>query len=93
MTDEDLADSLAGLYAYDTGCVDSGIHDERLRQRCIEELGARPVGAAEVGPRLFLSRMIRDHWLSEEALEQGYGIEDVLSFAEWLGDYIGLELR
>jgi hypothetical protein len=89
MTEQELRDALDGLFAYDTGAVDSGIHDEALRERCITELKSQ-IGAHEVAPRLFLSRMIRDMWLSEEALAQGYGIEDVMSFVVWLGDYMGI---
>jgi hypothetical protein len=87
MTDEELGDALSGLYAYDTGCTDSGIHDERLRQQCIEEMRSR-TGPAEIAPRLLLSRMIRDHYLTEEALARGYGIEDVMSFASWLDEHM-----
>lgn len=83
MTDEELRAALDGLFAYDSGCVDSGIHDEDLRERCLAEL-RRQTGRHEVMPRLLLSRMMRDMWLSEEALAQGYGIEDAMSFAEWV---------
>lgn len=92
MTDEELRDSLDGLYAYDNGAVDSGIHDEDLRVRCVTEMQARR-GPYEVAPRLFLSRMIRDMWLSEEALAQGYGIEDAVNFVRWLGDCMGTDIR
>ena len=34
--------------------------------------------------RLFLSRLIREEFLSENSLEQGYGIEDVSSFINWI---------
>lgn len=86
MNEKELREALDGLYAYDDGSVDSGIHDEALRQRCIEAIKAISVGESELVPRLWLSRLIRDMWLSEEALEQGYGIEDALSFLRWLED-------
>jgi hypothetical protein len=44
------------------------------------------MGPHDIAPRLFLSRLIRDMWLTEEALAQGYGIEDVMSFAAWLDE-------
>jgi hypothetical protein len=83
MTDQELRDALDGLYAYDTGSADSGILDETLRRRCVQELGTR---MAHEASRLFLSRLIRDMWLTEEALAQGYGIEDAVSFTGWLED-------
>lgn len=86
MTDEELRDALDGLYAYDQGSRDSGIHDEALRERCIKELRDRPRGEFELLPRLLVSRMVRDMWLSEEALQQGYGIEDAARFIAWLDD-------
>jgi len=38
MNKEKLKDSIGGLFSYDTGCADSGIHDEVLRQKVIKEL-------------------------------------------------------
>lgn len=92
MTEQELRDALDGLYAYDQGSRDSGIHDEALRAKCIGELQSR-LGPHEVAPRLFLSRMIRDMFLTEEALAQGYGIEDVMSFIKWLGTHMGMDVR
>jgi len=84
--EEQLRKALDGLYAYDTGATDSGIKDESLRQQCIDAIKAIPVGPHELVPRLWLSRLIRDMFLSEEALAQGYGIEDAMSFLRWLED-------
>lgn len=92
MDDKELRDALDGLFAYDTGSTDSGIRDEGLRQRCVAELQQR-AAPGETAARLFLSRMIRDMWLSDEALEQGYGIEDALEFTDWLGERMDFEIR
>lgn len=83
MTDDELRDALEGLFAYDEGATDSGIHDEGLRKRCMQEVEERKA-LGETLPRLLVSRMVRDMWLSEEALAQGYGIEDAIGFTEWL---------
>lgn len=91
MTDEELRDALDGLFAYDCGAVDSGIRDEALRARCtraLEERRAR--GSGEW--RSWLARLVREMWLSEEAISQGYGTEDALEFAEWLKDVMGVPL-
>ncbi len=91
MSDDDLLDALDGLFAYDTGAVDSGIHDESLRARCIAELRRRVETPPDHG-RLWLSRLIRDMWLSEDALAQGSGIEDVVEFIRWLDDRMDVSL-
>lgn len=89
MTDEELRDALDGLYAYDDGAVDSGIHDERLRAKCITHLKTWSVGKCEFMPRLEVSRLVREMWLSEEALEQGYGIDSAIKFTRWLCEQAG----
>jgi hypothetical protein len=84
MTDEELYQALDGLFAYDTGCVDSGIHDEVLRQLVKEEL-AKDLGPCQiVGPRLSA--------FAKTLLDPPYGLEDVASFIKWLADYMDIEL-
>ena len=83
MTDDELRRALDGLYAYDNGAVSSGIRDEDLRARVIRELGER---RALGNWRAQLARLVREMWLSEEAIEQGYGTEDAVRFTEWLED-------
>lgn len=90
MTDEELRDALDGLAAYDAGATDSGIRDEALRARCIAELKER---AAAESWRPFISRLVRDMWLSDEAIGQGYGLEDALEFTEWLEERMGVTIR
>lgn len=79
---EALKDALDGLFAYDGGCVSSGIRDEALRARCGEHLRSLPADER----RLVLSRLTREMFLSEDALSQGYGAEDAGSFVRWLDD-------
>lgn len=82
MTDDEVLDALDGLMAYDQGATDSGIHDEALRGRVSEALEADD-GAA--GMRL-LTRFVRERLLSDDAMAQGYGLEDVRALFEWLSD-------
>ncbi len=92
MTDEELRDALDGLHAYDDGATSSGIHDEGLRVRCITALEER----RQAGPeqwRPWLARLVRDMWLSDEAIGQGYGLEDALGFTEWLEDRMDVPVR
>lgn len=85
-----LIDALDGLFAYDTGATDSGIHDEDLRTQCINELQRR---LDQDDGRVLMSRLLRDMWLSDDMLAQGYGYEDMLRFVEWLDDYMEMDLR
>lgn len=85
-SDEDLRDALDGLFAYDEGATDSGIHDELLKKRCRHELETRSED------RIWITKLIRDMWMSDEALELGYGIEDALDFVNWLRDHMGIDL-
>lgn len=91
MTDAELAGALDGLYAYDTGSTDSGIHDEALRARCIAEMASRR-GPFEIAPRVFLSRLVAGTWLTDDALAAGYGIEDVMCFIRWLDERMDITL-
>lgn len=88
LSTDELRDALDGLHAYDSGSTDSGIHDENLRRRVIDQLHA--IGDNEF--RLVFSRLIRDMWISEEALAQGYGYEDLLEFCQWLGERMELDV-
>jgi len=76
MTNAELFDALDGLFAYDTGCVDSGIKDERLRQRVKAELKKND-------PRIAL-------FLKAYYLPPDYGEEDVAAFKEWLHEVMGV---
>lgn len=90
MTDEELRDVLDGLHAYDDGAADSGIRDEARRARCIAVLKDRRTGAEG---RQWLARLVRDMWLTDEAIEQGYGLEDALGFIERLEDRMDCPVR
>lgn len=86
MNDDELARALDALHAYDTGCLDSGIKDEQLRQRVIAELkiGLRP-------NQLYsdrLSRIVRELYLSDEAIAARYGLETVAKFIDWLEEHM-----
>ena len=79
---------LIGLFAYDGGATDSGIHDEVLRAELIAGMKAM----SEDEFRLGMSRFVQEHFLSEDALAKRYGIEDVVEFVRWLGDYMETDI-
>lgn len=78
-------DLLLGLYAYEVGDTDAGIHDPTRRAALMEKIDAMDPDAL----RLALSRGLRDRYLTEEAMAQGYGWEDVHAFGEWFEDSDG----
>lgn len=82
MDEQELMDALDGLSAWDAGCVSSGIHDDELKERCKEYL--RSLSATD--RRLILGRIGRNLYLTDQRLEQGYGLEDIAGFTRWLDD-------
>ena len=83
-----LFDSIDGLFAYDTGCTDSGIHDETLRQEVKNHL----LSITDDEFRYTISEYVRDYFLSVEALDEGYGIEGVREFIEWMSNYMDIDI-
>lgn len=79
---EELEDALDGLYAYDRGCVSSGIKDELLRERVKTYLQSLPA----LEHRLLVSKIVIGMCLSEEMVRKGYGPEDAKSFLVWLDE-------
>lgn len=80
----ELKAALDGLFAYDTGCVGSGIKDESLRAHATQALNKLN--------RQELAVMVREMWLSDEAISAGYGAEDVAEFFRWLTDRMNFDL-
>jgi len=79
-----LKDALDGLAAYDHGALDSGIHDESLRARVKQQILAMP------DKQRLLSEIARELFMTDEAIAQGYGLVDVVEFAQWLDNDMGL---
>lgn len=81
MTDQEL---LMGLHAYQSGCVDSGIHDTVAEA----ELRVRLNATSENALRVWLSKAIRKEYLTNAQLTAGYGWEDVREFIEWFEEWL-----
>lgn len=92
MTDEELKDALDGLYAYDEGAADSGIRDEGLRERCIAALRQRRDEEEAAAWSAWTARLVRDMFLTDERIAQGYGLTDAVLFIRWLEDRMGVLL-
>ncbi len=88
MTGLPYADAVIGIFAYDTGCVSSGIRNEPLRQEIKDWIKAQP----DDDLRLWLGRLVREEFLTEEALAAGYGPEDVHSFFQWMATGLDWDL-
>jgi hypothetical protein len=79
MDNQDLWTSLERIHSMDPRALYDNPDMDALHRRCratVEEMSRADI-------RLSLSRYIRDHMLSDEALAQGKGWEDVLSFLDW----------
>jgi len=88
MTYDDVFDAMVGFFAYDTGCISSGIHDEVLKRRVrefLKEENRKPENSLRYYPK-FLDAGVAEEFLSEEARKQEFGIEDVKQFINWIDD-------
>ncbi len=83
--DYDLFDSIDGLFAYDSGCVDSGIKDEALRLKIIERL--KLDDSIKI-----LTDFISSKYLSYNGRNDGYTIEDIKVFIDWLDEKMDIKL-
>ena len=80
MDTQEIWASLERIHNTDPRVLYSDEQLETLHRRCrwaVERMSRLDV-------RLSLSRYVRDRMLSEEALAQGKGWEDVLSFLDWI---------
>lgn len=84
----DIFESIDKLFAYDTGAIDSGIKDEILRKQIIKYIN----NLSDDEFRIFMSTYLRERFVNEKAIKNGYGIEDVKSFIEWLDEYMECSL-
>ncbi len=84
MTFDEINTTLDGLHAYDTGSVDSGVHDDVLK----EKVRAHIQGLDSFNHKVLIVRLC--NWrLSPEVLQQGYGPEDLKEFLVWLDEEMG----
>ena len=80
MTDKELKEAADGLFAYDTGCTDSGIKDDHLKQKVIQLFrdDEKKTGGRKK------AWIARELFLTDEAIDEGYGLQDAVEFAHWL---------
>jgi hypothetical protein len=84
VTDQKLHDALDGLFAYDLGSTDSGIHDEALRERVKAEL------RRDCGPDQLAGQRLSA--FARRLLEPPRGLEDVAEFIRWLSEFMEIDL-
>ncbi len=77
-----LRQAIDGLIAWDTGCVDSGIKDDVLKNKVGEYL--KSLNGKDF--RIEVGKLVREMYLSDEALAKGHGPEDVNIFFGWLSE-------
>ena len=78
---------LDALIAYDMGFRDSGIKDDSLKQAIQEYLSE----LNDQDFRMVVSKYARQY-LTNEKLEGGWGLEDVLEFVKWLRNELGIDI-
>ncbi len=76
---DNLQDAVDGLFAYDQGCTSSGINDPLLRE-AVKNYFKR----LELSEQSLVASKLASVYLSESGIKQGYRIEDVILFADWL---------
>lgn len=88
MTETQLWDALVGLYnfhhsgagyRYSEDAARSAGNDETLGERAMQQLRAMTTR----DQRRFITRWFRDAFLSDEALDRGYNLEDASHFWKW----------
>lgn len=86
MTIGEVYIALSEIFAYDLGCTDSGNTCDLLRDKLKITLESMDENTL----RIILSMHIRNYFLTDEAISNGYGIEDVKKFIEWLDEFMGI---
>ena len=82
-----LCQAVEGLYAFDTGCVCSGIHDEDLKQEVYNHL----LEIYQKDPKEFETEVTRVSFqlcLTPLARSLGYTEEDAVEISEWMNELI-----
>jgi len=81
VTFDEINTALDGLHAYETGSVDSGIHDDALKEKVRTHIQS----LEPIHHKILVVRLC--NWrLSPEVLRQGYGPEDLKDFLVWLDE-------
>jgi hypothetical protein len=74
-------DAIDALMAHDHGATDSGVADDGLRAAVFEYIASLD----GPGKRRLLATYAR-RFLTDEAIAQGYGLDDVAGFIEWVSE-------
>lgn len=85
MDDLTFGAALLRLYILTGEAENPGSLEVHLRAECLEEISQR-LNGDEDALRAFLSRLVRDAYLTEEAIDEGAGIEDACGFWRWFSD-------
>ena len=85
MDDLTFGAALLRLYILTDQTENPGSLEVHLRAECREEISRR-LTEDDDALRAFLSRLVRDAYLTEEAIDDGAGIEDACDFWRWFSD-------
>ena len=87
MNFDKLCQAVDGLYAFDTGCVCSGIHDEDLKQEVHDHL----LEIYQKDPKEFeieITKVSFQLYLTPKSRSYGYAEEDAVEVCEWMRELI-----
>ena len=85
MDDLTFGAALLRLYILTGGAENPGSPEVHLLAECLEQISQRLIDD-ENGLRTLLSRLVRDAYLTEEAIDEDAGIEDACGFWRWFSD-------
>jgi len=86
MTDNEIKEKLIGFFCYDTQGPDGGIHDEELRYNITKLINEKEKIDKSYTNKLIAS-LLYEHFLDEESITLGYGIEDAREFLNWFEQF------
>jgi hypothetical protein len=82
-----LFDAIDAIMAFDEGAVDSGVADDEMREAIIVFLKS-----LDRSERRRVCAEFARNLLTDESIAQGYSLEDVVSFMDWLSS-LGVSIR
>lgn len=85
---DDEFSEIFAMHIYDDGQLQAGIRDDVRKAELKEKYAAMHARTR----RAWFARNVRAYCLNDHAIDSGYGLEDVHSFAQWLDDEMGLLL-
>lgn len=82
MENKEIKNNLINFYAFDTCGPDFGFKDDELRMKTFVAIESIHNEDEKLENKI-LSELLIEQFLCDEAINEGYGIEDVENFLSW----------